>query len=80
MTKAPIHRCLSCKFARWETTLSGRLHPSGDGRCQWKMPPVVLPAAFYWLGFRQDNQPQPSGGHINRRDPRPECPTWEKTP
>ena len=42
--------CLHCKYAGWRRTDSGKLHPSGDGRCtyDWKMPP--LPQSMYWLG------------------------------
>jgi hypothetical protein len=56
--------CTNCKHATWQKTKTGRLHPSGDGVCDypWKLPP--LPASMYWIRF---NDPTPSGGHINRR-------------
>jgi hypothetical protein len=72
--------CLSCKFAKWQRTQAGRLHPSGGGRCGWAMPHIPIPAAFYWLGHRENNQPQPSGGYIKRHEPRRNCPTWESAP
>lgn len=64
-----MKNCLDCKFALWEHTTAGKLHPSGDGQCQyqWKMPP--LPAAMYWI-----STPQPTGGAINRkRDHKDHC-------
>ena len=56
--------CLNCKYADWRRTGAGRLHPSGDGRCQypWKTPP--LPASMYWI---QIGGPMPAGGHISRK-------------
>lgn len=59
-----MRNCIDCKYADWEKTKTGRLHPSGDGRCiyQYKVP--ALPASMYWLG-RSD--PSPLGGHITRR-------------
>jgi hypothetical protein len=55
--------CTNCKYAEWKKTASGRLHPSGDGRCQftYKLPP--LPQSMYWIG-----SPSPCGGHINRKN------------
>lgn len=28
--------CEGCKFANWERTSNGRLHPSGMGKCEWQ--------------------------------------------
>ena len=28
--------CQRCKFAEWDRTISGRLSPTGMGRCTWK--------------------------------------------
>lgn len=58
--------CTHCKWAEWDRTESGRLHPSGDGRCRypWRMP--QLPASMYWIGSR--HYPTPSGGYISRKD------------
>ena len=57
--------CLGCKYAEWNRTKTGALHPSGDGRCTfpWKMPP--LPASMYFVGWMDGDTP--SGGCINRR-------------
>ena len=68
--------CTTCRFAKWNTKTSGRLHSSGDGRCQWEMPRVNLPIAFYYVGYTdKHNMPAPSGGFINRKRLKP-CPAW----
>lgn len=28
--------CERCKFAEWERTEKGRLHPGGVGKCNWR--------------------------------------------
>lgn len=58
--------CLHCKHAKWNKTATGRLHPSGDGRCiyPWKMPQI--PACMYWIGV----SPSPTGGYITRKSDR----------
>jgi hypothetical protein len=55
--------CVGCKYADWVTTASGRLHPSGYGRCTyvWKAP--ALPQAFWFL-----TEPRLSAGYISRRE------------
>jgi hypothetical protein len=70
--------CTTCAFANWQRTAAGKLHPSGDGRCTWKMPGVAISKAFYWIGFGGgDSMPTPSGGHISRRSPHADCPTYD---
>lgn len=56
--------CNGCKYANWERTANGSLHPSGEGTCTyfWIMPP--LPSAFRWPGSMT---PRPYGGAISRR-------------
>lgn len=71
MTRKP--QCVDCKLAHWEKTKTGRLHPSGDGKCQWTMPAVRLPVSM-WLSHSN----KPSGGHINRRDDWKQCPQYQK--
>jgi len=71
-----MKNCTRCKYAEWKKTASGKLHPSGEGRCNypWKMP--KLPQAFYWI-FHGD--PIPSGGYINRRkDFEEHCPYYQE--
>ena len=65
------HLCLSCKLAKWQRTTSGRLHPSGDGMCQWQFPETPLPPPFYWLGFSKGGCPRPYGGNIARKPDKP---------
>jgi hypothetical protein len=67
--------CDGCKYAKWERTKSGALHPNGEGACtyHWKLPP--LPVAMYWV-----NIPTPSGGLINRKRDRhyTHCPYFQR--
>lgn len=60
-----MKNCLGCKYANWDKTETGRLHPSGRGVCSypWKLP--KLPASMYWLG---GFEPKPNGGFISRRE------------
>lgn len=73
------HLCLSCRLAEWSKTETGRLRPSGDGRCKWVPPHIPTPAAWAW-NFGK-GQPKPSWGWINRRPSAPytECETYEKS-
>lgn len=54
--------CNDCKYAQWQKTRTGKLHPSGGGQCgyDYKIPP--LPGAFFFIG-----SPLKCGGIINRR-------------
>lgn len=63
--------CKDCKFASWQRTTTGRLHPSGDGRCTWQgWTEWKMAAAFYYIGCRDMRSvPTPDGGHINRKTP-----------
>lgn len=60
-----------CKYAQWERTVSGKLHPSGRGVCTFQVKVPTLPASMRYHGgiiF---------GGGINRRRPfDEECPTF----
>ena len=58
-----MRNCTHCKYANWKKTTSGRLHPSGEGHCGYKLKMMPLPQAFYWIG-----RETPSGGHINRKE------------
>ena len=58
-----MNNCTDCKHAQWDRTMSGRLHPSGAGRCGYEYQVPPLPASWYWtLG----GAPRPAGGYINR--------------
>lgn len=71
MTRPP--QCVECALAKWQRTAAGRLHPSGDGLCGWKMPEIRLPVSMYFFG-----NPKPYGGHINRRDQWRQCPFFRR--
>ena len=62
--------CIGCKYANWKRTAAGRLHPSGDGKCEYPYNVPPLPRSMYWMGF---TAPCPSGGWISRRDPAVVC-------
>lgn len=69
-----MKNCTDCKYALWKRTAAGKLHPSGDGKCEypWKMP--ALPAAFYWI-----SSGAPAGGFVNRkRDNTEHCAYWAR--
>lgn len=74
--------CVGCRFAEWQTTNVGRLHPSGDGRCRHPVftEPRVIPASAYFPAFSNGI---PSGGHIERYQTRnarlASCPTREES-
>lgn len=62
-----MKNCKDCKYAEWKRTKLGRLHPSGDGECgyklKWKM--LSIPASMFWPGNMSH---KPCGGYINRRE------------
>lgn len=73
-------KCNGCKFAEWERTASGRLHPQKQGRCTYlKQHPIKisLPAAFYFgTIWNRDVTLQIGGGWIERDyDYTHDCPT-----
>jgi len=70
--------CTHCKYADWKRTELGKLHPSGDGRCQFVIKMPALPGAFYWP-FSLSRVPSPAGGWINRRkELKDDCPCYER--
>jgi hypothetical protein len=40
--------CNGCAYAEWERTASGRLHPSGVGKCTYKVALPELPSCMSW--------------------------------
>lgn len=67
--------CNGCKYAEWDRTKSGRLHPNKGGWCKFKIKMPTIPAAFYCLW-----EYRPCGGHIRRDEPFRDgkhCPCWE---
>jgi hypothetical protein len=67
--------CLGCQYAEWQKTKTGKLHPSGDGKCKFEYKLPQLPAAFYFIGI---SYPSPCGGYINRKKQnKNHCPYWQ---
>lgn len=70
--------CTYCKWAVWDRTESGRLHPSGDGRCGFQIKMPVVPVAFYHVHGKQLHDYY-CGGWINRRvELKEHCPCYER--
>jgi hypothetical protein len=70
-----VKNCKGCKHAKWNTTVTGRLSPTGDGRCTYEIKPPVVPAAFYYI----PHDHRPLGGHINRKKEHANhCPTYTR--
>ena len=64
--------CVGCKYAKWARTDAGKLHPSGQGHCEYDYKVPALPSSMYWLASRP---PSPDGGYISRREEHKEhCP------
>lgn len=58
--------CDDCKFAKWNRTTSGRLHPNKMGRCEWVFLPPLVPKAYRFAYGKPGEYPNPSGGYIER--------------
>jgi|WetSurMetagenome_2_1015567.scaffolds.fasta_scaffold08100_6 hypothetical protein len=56
--------CTYCKYADWQRTTTGRLHPSGDGKCSYNYRLPDLPQSMWWLG---KEPPKPYGRWITRK-------------
>ena len=59
-----MRNCTDCKYAQWEKTKTGRLHPSGNGKCTYNYKVPQLPASMHWHGGKPL---KPLGGQINRK-------------
>ena len=66
-----VNLCLSCKLATWAQT-NGKFNFNGEGRCNWKKPNIVLPAAFGWIGSER----YVVGGRIGRDEVITNCAQW----
>ena len=68
--------CMDCKHALWSRTKTGRLSPSGEGKCQFKYVTPKLPQSMYW---NSGYPPQPWGGQIQRKDElKDHCVYWQR--
>ena len=69
--------CDDCKYAEWERTAVGRLHPSKNGKCGWSVSIPRLPEAFAWVGG--DPIRMLCGGQIKRgREHKDHCAYWAR--
>lgn len=59
-----MKKCLDCSHAVWDKTKTGKLHPSGLGKCLYKFKIPELPSSMYWIG----GNPHPCGGSIFRKE------------
>jgi len=59
-----MKNCTKCKYANWERTKNGSLHPNGKGKCEYKYKIPKLPASMHWCLSRL----KIAGGYINRRE------------
>lgn len=66
-----MKNCTGCKYAEWQRTKSGNLHPSGDGECTYEVKRPVVPSGMSMIFHI-------SSGFINRRrELRDHCPCYE---
>ena len=73
-----MKNCTDCKWALWDTTATGRLHPGGGGFCKYPYKVPALPQALHWMYCEA---PKPLGGYINRRtDLQDHCTYYARKP
>ena len=69
-----MKNCTDCKHAIWKMTKSIRLHPSGEGRCNYPYRLKRPPASMYFV-----QEPMVCGGTINRKEElREDCVYFER--
>ncbi len=68
-------RCADCKFAEWARTATGRLSPTGRGKCRWEK---TFQIAASCTTTRDKTRFDLKGGVIWRKDdPMGGCPVFE---
>lgn len=73
-----MKNCTDCIHAEWKRTGSGRLHPSGYGRCTKEVKLPLLAACMFWSGVHCE-VPRLSRGLINRREElKEDCVYWAR--
>ena len=71
-----MRHCLKCKYAKWDRTKTGRLHPSGEGICTYPYKIPQLPASMYWVS---GEPPIPCTAFIHRKKELDNhCPYWQE--
>lgn len=74
--------CDDCKYATWQRTTAGRLHPSRDGKCTFETD-VQLPnsAGYTWWRVSKGNVLEVRGDYIQRkREHKYDCPYFARLP
>jgi len=74
---AAFNRCLDCRFAEWDRTAAGRLHPNKGGFCVWTKR-VAFPASMSKRAVDHLEQTLRRHRWIDRGDPIPACDTFVK--
>ena len=72
--------CMNCKYAEWERTKSGRLHPDKSGKCSCvvTLPPVPNSTATFHYRHDDDTPLVVRGGWIWRNEKTgQDCPCFE---
>ena len=73
--------CLDCKFANWNRTSNGRLHPSGEGRCSWKKVVAFAASVPEYKKDAADRVLNSKGTwQIHRGEGDKTCPTYVRRP
>ena len=77
-------KCMRCKFAEWERTKAGRLHPNQKGRCTWSTTVQIPPSVngHIWRVRDVRDGRKIVGGNIFRDAPKlfSECSVFQPTP
>lgn len=68
-----MKNCTDCKYAEWDKTVSGSLHPGWYGRCTYEYDLPPLPGNMFWI----DGEPEPGRTRIARhRELKTHCPYY----
>lgn len=73
----PLHDCLTCGFAVWDRTESGRLHSSKRGQCAFTLGEPALPQWAFALRRVLAGMAKGRGQTLWRDATYAECETWK---
>jgi hypothetical protein len=65
-----MNSCLHCRYAEWQRTANGRVHPTKVGQCTYK-------AVYHVPASHSAGPVTISGGYIWRKNPKVKCPTFQ---
>jgi hypothetical protein len=72
-------KCDKCKWADWNKTKNGRLHPDKQGKCTYQVIVPELPYAFCW-SYDGSKKITPIWGQIERgRELKQNCIYYEES-